>query len=237
MKLLVQPEAAPRGHVSSLQEDLAVLTLVLWMTCVVVGLLGFAWPYVRPRPPAPPTEAVVVQQLQVELTAEPVPPPEAAPPPPPDPLAPPPPGFLPPPVPRLAAVAQPDPAIAFALPVAGPARIVELQRADHLTPVVPSAAPAAGAPPAPQPLTFGQGEGKQPAPEYPRLSVRQGQEGVVVVRLGVDADGRVQSAEVASPSPWPLLNDAALRAVRERWRFRSGPPRLYEVPIRFELTK
>ena len=28
-----------------------------------------------------------------------------------------------------------------------------------------------------------------------------------------------------------------LRAVRERWRFRDGPQRVYEVPIQFGLSK
>jgi TonB family protein len=94
-------------------------------------------------------------------------------------------------------------------------------------------------PPAPraQPLVFGEGEGRQPAPEYPRQSVREGQEGVVVVRLSVDESGRVQFAEAVSPSPWALLNESAVHTVRDRWRFRAGPPRLYDVAIRFELTR
>jgi protein TonB len=86
-------------------------------------------------------------------------------------------------------------------------------------------------------LTFGEGEGKQPAPDYPRQAMRLGQEGTVLVRLAVDAGGRVVDAQTAIPSPWPLLNQAALRAVRERWRFREGPKRSYEVVIRFELAK
>jgi hypothetical protein len=34
-----------------------------------------------------------------------------------------------------------------------------------------------------------------------------------------------------------LLNRAALRVVRERWRFSPGAIRVYEVSIRFELKK
>jgi TonB family protein len=60
---------------------------------------------------------------------------------------------------------------------------------------------------------------------------------VVTIRFSVGEDGRVISAEAVSPSPWSMLNDAALRVVRGRWRFREGSPRLYEVAIRFELTK
>lgn len=86
-------------------------------------------------------------------------------------------------------------------------------------------------------LTLGQGEGRQPAPEYPRQAARQRQQGTVVVQFTVGEDGRVQVAEAVTPSPWPLLNAAAVRTVRERWRFRAGPARLYQVAIRFELTQ
>jgi protein TonB len=133
-------------------------------------------------------------------------------------------------------VAEATPAIAFPLPVEGPVRIVEANQAGHAPPAAPAAPTPAPATPV-QPITYGQGEGKQPAPEYPRQAVREGQEGVVTVRFTVGGDGRVLAAEAVSPAPWPLLNEAALRAVRERWRFRPGPLRLYEVAIRFELKK
>ena len=67
--------------------------------------------------------------------------------------------------------------------------------------------------------------------------MRQGHEGTVVVRLMVSEDGRVSGAEARLPSPWPPLNEAAVRVVRERWRFHSGPARVYDVAIRFELRK
>lgn len=220
-------------------NDVALFTLVVWLVCLFVGVLGFVLPYERPRPPAPPEQPVLAQQLQVELTDEPLPPPETEPRPP-DPLAPPPPpdALTPPPIAQPIAVAQPSPAISFALPIEGPTRIVETKRAEYIAPPVTNTpAPASGAPPPVHQLTFGQGEGKQPAPTYPPTARRQGQEGTVVVRLTVGADGRVLAAEAALPSPWPLLNEAALSAVHEKWRFRSGPPRLYDVAIRFELTK
>jgi protein TonB len=134
----------------------------------------------------------------------------------------------------LLAVAEPSPAIAFALPVEGPVRVVEPAQAAFVrpaTPVTPASAPAA------QPLTYGQGEGRQPAPSYPLAARRQGQEGTVLVRFTVGENGRVLAAEAAQPSPWPLLNDSALEAVRERWRFRPGPVRIYEVSIQFVLKK
>jgi TonB family protein len=216
---------------------LPVITLVLWLACLTVGGLGFAYPYARPRA-RPPEPVVVAQRIQVELTSDPLPPVDAAPAPP-DPAA-------PPPLPDntvvataqpLLAVAEPSPAIAFALPVEGPVRVVPVEQAAFARPPEKPAVVAPAPTPAPQELTFGQGEGRQPAPEYPLLARRRGQEGTVVVRFTVGADGRVLAAEAAQPSPWPLLDESALAAVRGRWRFPAGPVRLYEVPIQFVLKK
>lgn len=102
---------------------------------------------------------------------------------------------------------------------------------------MPNPQMAQAAPAPAQTLTYGQGEGRQPAPEYPRQAVREGQEGTVRVRFTVGESGRVLAAEAIDPCPWPLLNEAALRAIRERWRFRSGAPRAYEVSIRFALAR
>jgi TonB family protein len=60
---------------------------------------------------------------------------------------------------------------------------------------------------------------------------------VVRVRFNVGENGRVTSAAATGPSPWPLLNEAALRVIRERWRFPGGAARAYEVAIRFALTR
>ncbi|NBV24411.1 MAG: energy transducer TonB, partial [Proteobacteria bacterium] len=79
--------------------------------------------------------------------------------------------------------------------------------------------------------------GNQPAPKYPEAARRSGQEGTVVIRLSVGPDGRVLAAEPSSPSPWGALNREALRVVRENWKFPPGSVRLYDVAIRFELTK
>jgi TonB family protein len=215
---------------------LSVLTLVLWVSCLAVGWIGFTFPYARPLP-KPAEVPVIAQRIQVELTSDPLPPAEPASTPP-DPVAPPP---LPdnttvPTAPPLLAVAEPSPAIAFALPVEGPVRVVEAAQAAFVRPVAP-VTPAPAPAPAAQPLTYGQGEGRQPAPSYPLAARRQGQEGTVLVRFTVGENGRVLAAEAAQPSPWPLLNDAALEAVRERWRFRAGPVRVYEVAIQFVLKK
>lgn len=212
-----------------------VLTLVLWTGCLTIGGLGFVLPYTRPHAPATQPEPVQAEILNVELTNDPLPPPDVAPAPPdstqPPPLLDP---VVTPPAPALLAVAQPSPAIAFALPVEGPVRL----STPHLsTPNSDLSTPHTVVAPPVQRLVHGQGEGRQPAPVYPPQALRAGQEGTVRVRFSVGENGRVLAAEAAEPSPWGWLNAAAVRVVRERWRFPAGALRLYEVTIRFEIKK
>jgi protein TonB len=100
-----------------------------------------------------------------------------------------------------------------------------------------NAAAPSPSPPSVQTLAFGVGAGKQPAPRYPREALRRGQQGSVEILFSVNRDGAVETAEILSPSPWPLLNQEALRVVRERWNFPPGECRRYRVPIRFKLEK
>jgi periplasmic protein TonB len=217
---------------------MAAGTLALWIFCVAIGGTGLLISYARPRPLEKVAPVLNAELLNVELTEEPI---TSTPTPPKLDVAQPPPLNQPvvtPQAPPMLAVAEPSPQIAFAVPVAAPAKVVPASQASFRTVETPVlTAPPAPAAPAPQPLTFGQGEGKQPAPEYPRQSLREGQEGTVVVRLTVGENGRVMAADTASASPWPLLNDAALRVVRNRWRFAAGTLRAYEVAIRFTLSK
>lgn len=77
--------------------------------------------------------------------------------------------------------------------------------------------------------------GRMPPPSYPGEARRKGQTGTVLVEFVVGADGRVVSAHAKRPSPWPLLNNAAVRAVR-RWRFpAAGKTTKYIRPIVFQL--
>jgi len=211
---------------------LPVTTLVAWMVCLVVGGLGFALPYTRPLAPKAEPLPTQAELIEVALTSEPLPPVDSTP------LA----TTTPPPLdsltplaatPPMLALAQPNREVAFALPVEGPAQIVPAAQASYSRSVAQSN--QVGAVPAVQALTYGVGEGRQPAPRYPREALRGGQEGKVAVRFLVAENGRVTTAEAAQPSPWPLLNEEALRTVRQRWKFRTGPVRLYEVTIRFEL--
>ncbi|MEY4544231.1 MAG: hypothetical protein RL685_426 [Pseudomonadota bacterium] len=215
----------------------ALFTAVVWLFCLAIGVVGFVLPAPHPQARVPEPPPVVAEVVEVELDP-PAPEPEAASEaPPPDPAGPPPLAQLAPPAPALVAVAPPNAQLAFAVPVTGPVRITDVQRAGRAPTSALMARPTRAPAPPVQTLTFGQGEGKQPAPEYPKQALREGQEGPVVVRFHVSEQGQVLSAELAQPSPWPLLNTAALRAVRQRWSFSSGRARLYEVSIRFELSK
>lgn len=233
-----------------------IVTLVLWTGCLAIGVIGALLPYPPERPPRAEPPAVTATLLEVEFTDAALPSVDSALPSAPEIASPP---ALPemsriPPTPALVPVAQPSPTIAFELPVTGPTRVVpaeaaSVSRAASATKTAstetvsgPAAETMTGGAPGgrgvlPTPLTLGQGEGRQPAPEYPRQAARERQEGVVVVQFTVGEDGRVLQAEAATPCRWPLLNAAAVRTVRDRWRFRAGPTRFYQVPIRFELTK
>ena len=76
--------------------------------------------------------------------------------------------------------------------------------------------------------------GRMPAPHYPSEARKQGQAGTVLIEFTVDASGRVSSAHIASPCPWSVLNQEALRAVKN-WKFPPGGVMTYKKPIVFKL--
>lgn len=80
-----------------------------------------------------------------------------------------------------------------------------------------------------------------PPPDYPLAARRLGLQGAVILRVLVSPAGLPAEIKLAHSSQSPLLDDAALRAVR-RWRFVPGrrgdtPVAAWvEVPIRFRLS-
>jgi protein TonB len=76
--------------------------------------------------------------------------------------------------------------------------------------------------------------GRMPAPRYPSEARNKGQAGTVLIEFTVDPSGRVSSAHIASPCPWSVLNQEALRAVRN-WKFPPGSVMTYKKPIVFKL--
>ena len=79
-----------------------------------------------------------------------------------------------------------------------------------------------------------------PAPPYPRQSKRLSEEGTVVIRVLITAEGRAEKAEIRTSSGYARLDDTALTTVKA-WRFvpgkRNGLPEAmwFNVPIRFVL--
>lgn len=79
-----------------------------------------------------------------------------------------------------------------------------------------------------------------PAPSYPTFARRAREQGVVMLRVRVDASGGVEGIEIHKSSGSQRLDDAALAAVK-RWRF--APARMGDhpvsgvalVPIHFQL--
>lgn len=69
---------------------------------------------------------------------------------------------------------------------------------------------------------------------YPREAIARGQQGEVLVFLMLDAEGKVIASRVEESSGFPLLDEAALRAVRSVETL-PGAPRQTLLPVRFRL--
>lgn len=115
-------------------------------------------------------------------------------------------------------------------------RSVELQPVKEQPTMVPAEAPKL----APAPVTVARYDAdylNNPAPAYPPLSRRLGEEGQVLVRVQVSADGSVLSVELKKSSGFERLDQAALKAVA-KYRFTSiGQTSVVVVPIKFNLKK
>lgn len=99
---------------------------------------------------------------------------------------------------------------------------------------------AADAQEAYQPVSFNAAYLHNPAPDYPSLSRRLGEQGKVLLRVQVTADGAAGSVALQTSSGSTRLDHAALEAVK-KWRFipakRGGQPfsALVVVPVSFSL--
>jgi protein TonB len=77
-----------------------------------------------------------------------------------------------------------------------------------------------------------------PPPEWPRMSQRLGEKGLVVVRVLIGTDGRPRTAQVKQSSGFTRLDDASVTAALG-WRYvpgkRGGVPEemWVNVPIRW----
>lgn len=166
-------------------------------------------------------------------------------------LAPPaPPAPPPPPTPVKPAIKAPEPRLLTTAPSPAPAQF-EAPPAPEVpsppTPVVAEAPPTPPAPPAPPPPPKQiPAEAVQylvrPAPEYPRMSIRMGETGLVMVRVYIDEGGVPRQVLVEKSSNFPRLDEAAVVAVRgarfKPYLFNGAPTAGWaRIPIPFELEK
>ena len=158
-----------------------------------------------------------------------------------------------PPRPQPVAAPAPSPQ-----PQPSPSKVSAPTEVAQAAPVAPVSAPttptppAPPAPPAPAPAPVVTAPSKTevsiPAsysasnqkPIYPNMSKRLGEQGTVVLRVLVKADGSAGEVEVKSSSSYPRLDQAAVEAVKT-WRFNSAKidgkaiDEWYQVPIPFKL--
>jgi protein TonB len=209
---------------------------------VHVGLLAALWSF------APARKALLEQApIAVELLTPPRV--EPAPPPPPAAVRPHPaakphavPHSTPPPI--LAAPAQTATEAPIVAPTApAPTASAPIEAAPAIAaPLTPLAPPAPPAPTNVVPPRFDAAYLRNPAPDYPPLAKRRGEQGRVEVRVLVSADGDARTVEIRSSSGSETLDHTALDTVR-RWRF--VPARLGStpveawviVPLSFSLTR
>ncbi len=235
------------------------ILLSLLLNGLVVALLLVAPHHAPHQPPPSPSVVLVVQNTPTVGAARarparpqpPLPPPQpphppAPPPPAPAPPPPPPPPPLPPPQarPTTAILAPPKPAP----PKPSPPNPVPPK------PSPPKPAPAAAAAvrlgPAGTPGTgIVSGPHVIPArptaplfnapPAYPAEATRLGEAGTVHLLIHVDAAGRASAVDITRSSGFPLLDEAARRALL-RWRFvaarENGRPVASTLPWKVEFT-
>jgi protein TonB len=192
--------------------------LVVAAHVVVIALLVYA--AVRPEVTAP-IRALAVRMIEPEVAKPPkVDPPKPA-----------------PPQPAAKKVQAPPPVMAASKRDDAPASFSVAPQPE------PVALPAVQAP-APASITAARFDAdylQNPKPAYPPMSRRLGEEGKVVLRVRVSAQGLPLSIEVSKSSGFPRLDDAA-RAAVERWRFvpaRQGNEPIEAsvlVPLNFTLS-
>ncbi|WP_144734140.1 energy transducer TonB [Extensimonas perlucida] len=151
------------------------------------------------------------------------------------------------PAPKAQPKAQPVPA------TQAPSELVAAQASAEPAPNAPSAAPTpapAAAPTAPAPApaapprielpSSNAAYLNNPKPPYPAISKRMGEQGKVVLRVLISAEGLPQKVEISQSSGYDRLDRQAQEAV-QHWRFvpgkRNGVPEAMWtlVPIQFVL--
>lgn len=141
---------------------------------------------------------------------------------------------------KTAALPPPPMPLAMADPAPSPnAPVGVLQQPAALPPVL---APVAAAPGPPQ-LELPSSDAdylQNPTPAYPAHSRRLGEQGKVIVRVLIGANGLAQKAEIRKSSGFDRLDQSALATV-QRWRYVPGKragvveAMWFSIPVNFVL--
>jgi protein TonB len=189
---------------------------------VLAQLIEPAKPQVQPPPPPPPQPKPKVQPQPRQQKPQPTP-------------------LPPPPMPLALASAEPSPnaVTGFTTPQPPAPPVAAPVSAPVAAPPAPLAPPA---PPAPRiELPSSNADYlNNPAPRYPPISKRLGEQGKVVVRVFIGVDGSASRAEIRTGSGFDRLDQTALQTVLA-WKYVpgkvNGEPRAmwFNVPIHFVL--
>ncbi len=245
--VFLRAEVLPRG----VPEQVPV-PMVFETPAAATALTPAAAPAPAPTtPPAPPVKPALPQPQTAVAPPEPVPPPPVAKPPPPVPQPPPPdiapseaaielhlpvPPLRPPPPPPRRAVAAAASRAAMPSPAAVSPPVALMPTQTEAATNAPGGASAGPFEP-PRPVA---GMASDRPPVYPQIARLRGEQGRTVLRVSVGTDGLPHDISVEVSSGYPVLDSAALSAVRD-WRFvpatrgNTPVPAVAEVPVRFQL--
>lgn len=203
----------------------AILSLLI-VIGLHAGLLAGLLPY-RPQPPLP---FQAPKPMMINLVSPPVPQPQpAVASPAPTPVEPDPEPLPPKPKPKPKKVVRP-----VKKPAPRPNAIQVPVQAEIAAPQKPAApravqGPPIEAPPEPVLPKFSADYLKNPAPDYPLASRRLGEEGKLLLRVLVSAEGKAEQVEIDKSSGFARLDQAAKAAVRN-WLF--VPAKLGDKSVR-----
>lgn len=206
-----------RSKVAVTAMVLAVHALALW------GLQRL--PGATPAPMVIPAQVIatfITPEPEPIVMPEPIPlaPPEPVVQPKPVPKPQPKPQPKPKPQPLPKAVASPDPA-----PATAPTGTLDPEPTAPATPTpAPTAAQASATTDAPAAIVMPSSSAaylNNPRPSYPSISRRMGEQGKVMLRVFVNAQGQPEQIQIQQSSGFDRLDKAAVDAVR-RWKFTPG---------------
>ncbi len=199
------PPAAPAAPVDRATPNWSALALILLAHAALLAALVLFDVIPVTRKPAPVRTVIELVPLPI------APPPPAAPV-----------SAKAPPMetPQPQTLVAPPPIVQTAAPAAVPVPPAPPPVPTVVPPAAP-ATPAAGPPAAVSAPTSGVGEFGNEPPRYPPLSLRKREQGMVRLRVVIDAAGRVRDIAVAVSSGFDRLDRAALDGIR-RWRFHPG---------------